>query len=176
SAVDQFKKQFAYLEEHYKNGSTGAPPERQHASLPRACVLYSDNAVLNSEEVIVDLSKCQIKDVEQSSNAIPMTRLPMQTQSVQGSAATAAVRPGKIVSSMLHYNGGAAAASKAHDHRRVGMPSQYAASVYPKRNPPNKNDRGDEEANEGSNVLQPKPQYLARKIAAAQGATGNQWY
>uniref|UniRef100_A0A7N0UNK2 mitogen-activated protein kinase n=1 Tax=Kalanchoe fedtschenkoi TaxID=63787 RepID=A0A7N0UNK2_KALFE len=34
SAVDHFKKQFAYLEEHYGNGTTGAPLDRQHASLP----------------------------------------------------------------------------------------------------------------------------------------------
>jgi len=33
--VDHFKKQFAYLEEHYGKGGTVAPPERQHASLPR---------------------------------------------------------------------------------------------------------------------------------------------
>ncbi|KAK4477909.1 hypothetical protein RD792_017174 [Penstemon davidsonii] len=34
-AVDKFKKQFAYLEEHYGKGGT-APPERQHSSsLPR---------------------------------------------------------------------------------------------------------------------------------------------
>lgn len=35
SAVDHFKKQFAFLEEHYGKGSTVAPLERQHASLPR---------------------------------------------------------------------------------------------------------------------------------------------
>ena len=35
SAVDHFKKQFAYLEEHYGKGGTVTPPERQHASLPR---------------------------------------------------------------------------------------------------------------------------------------------
>ncbi|CAI0466449.1 unnamed protein product [Linum tenue] len=36
SAVDHFKKQFAYLEEHYGNGGPAAtPPERTHASLPR---------------------------------------------------------------------------------------------------------------------------------------------
>jgi len=36
SAVEHFKKQFAYLEEHYKNGTSHNPPERQqHASLPR---------------------------------------------------------------------------------------------------------------------------------------------
>ena len=35
SAVDHFKKQFAFLEEHYGKGGTVAPLERQHASLPR---------------------------------------------------------------------------------------------------------------------------------------------
>lgn len=38
SAVDQFKRQFAHLEEHYqKNGNNSVPQalERQHASLPR---------------------------------------------------------------------------------------------------------------------------------------------
>jgi uncharacterized membrane-anchored protein YhcB (DUF1043 family) len=35
SAVDHFKKQFGYLEEHYAKGSTAAAPERQHNSLPR---------------------------------------------------------------------------------------------------------------------------------------------
>lgn len=40
SAVEHFKKQFAYLEEHYKNGTSHNPPERQqHASLPRYALL-----------------------------------------------------------------------------------------------------------------------------------------
>ena len=35
SAVDQFKRQFAHLEEHYTKGSAPSPLERQHTSLPR---------------------------------------------------------------------------------------------------------------------------------------------
>ncbi|CAN6481929.1 unnamed protein product [Victoria cruziana] len=50
SAVDQFKKQFAFLEEHYGNGSVVAPPERQHASLPRPCVLYSSKTTHNPSD------------------------------------------------------------------------------------------------------------------------------
>lgn len=33
--MDHFKKQFAYLEEHYGKGGTVSPLDRQHASLPR---------------------------------------------------------------------------------------------------------------------------------------------
>ncbi|KAJ6719787.1 MITOGEN-ACTIVATED PROTEIN KINASE [Salix purpurea] len=78
SAVDHFKKQFAYLEEHYGNGAPVAPPERQHASLPRSCVLYSDSTIQNSAEVANDLSKCSIKEIEKPhvdrSGRMPMTK------------------------------------------------------------------------------------------------------
>ncbi|KAL2922001.1 Mitogen-activated protein kinase 16 [Bienertia sinuspersici] len=182
SAVDHFKKQFAYLEEHYKNGSTGVALERQHASLPRPCVLYSDNSVHGSAEVADDLSKCRIKEVEKPhvdrNGAIPMTRLPLQVpQNVQGAAA----RPGKVVGTLLRYNNcGAAATAEGMDRRVVRnppVPSQYATSSYsyPKRNPGCKNEREDESI-EGSNGLQPKPPYLARKVAAAQGGPGSHWY
>lgn len=184
SAVDHFKKQFAYLEEHYGNGVAVPPPERQHASLPRPCVLYSDNSVQNSVEVADDLSKCSIKETEKShmerSCGIPMTRLPLQVpQSIQAGAA----RPGKVVSSVLRYNNcGAAAAAEALEQRRIARhPSgstQYngAGFSYPRRNPPCKNERGDNEGAEGPNGLQSKSQYVVRKVAAAQGGSGSHWY
>ncbi|KAF5736813.1 hypothetical protein HS088_TW14G00967 [Tripterygium wilfordii] len=182
SAVDHFKKQFAYLEEHYGNGTAVTPPERQHASLPRTCVLYSDNSVHNSAEVMKDLSKCSIKENEKPrmdrTSGIPMSRLPPQVpQSAQGGAA----RPGKVVSSVIRYNNcGAAAAAEALDHRRIvrssAVPPQFATSTYPIRNPDCKNDREEDEVVAGSNRLQPKPQYMAGKVATAQGRSGSQWY
>ncbi|KAK7245787.1 hypothetical protein RIF29_40637 [Crotalaria pallida] len=182
SAVDLFKKQFAYLEEHYGKGGTMAPPERQHASsLPRACVLYSDNKIQNVAEVADDLSKCCIKEVEKPpidrSSGVPMTRLPLQApQTVQGSAA----RPGKVVGSVMRYNNyGVAMSAEAEQRRMVRNPpvsAQYAASSYPRRNPSCKNERSEDDGIEGSNGLQPKPQYMARKVAAAQGGAGVQWY
>ncbi|KAJ9700202.1 hypothetical protein PVL29_005833 [Vitis rotundifolia] len=182
SAVDQFKKQFAYLEEHYGNGATVAPPERQHASLPRPCVLYSDNSLHNSAEVADDLSKCCIKEVEKPhmdrSCGIPMARLPLQVPQ-----STQAARPGKVVGSVLRYNNcGAAAAAEVLEQRRMvrnpPVTSQYNASScsYPRRNASCKNERGDDEGVEGPNGLQPKPQYMARKVAAAQGGSGSHWY
>ncbi|XP_073267234.1 mitogen-activated protein kinase 15 isoform X3 [Populus alba] len=175
SAVDHFKKQFAYLEEHYGNGAPVTPPERQHASLPRACVLYSDNTIQNSAEVTNDLSKCSIKEIEKPhvdrSSGVPMTRLPLQVpQSIQGAA-----RPGKVVSSVLRYNNCGAPSSENLDQRRMvrnpAISTQYTTAncSHPRRNPACKNERGEDEGVEGSNGLQPKPQYMARKVAAAQG-------
>ncbi|MFQ6628177.1 hypothetical protein Gotur_006689 [Gossypium turneri] len=175
SAVDHFKKQFAFLEEHYGNGTTAAPLERQHASLPRPCVLYSDNSVQNSTDVTDNLSKCSIKETEkpqtERSFPIPMSRLPPQVpQSIQGAA-----RPGKVVGSVLRYNNcGAVAAGEALEQRRMSrnpsVPTQYTATncSYPRRNPVCKDDE--------ENELQPKPQYMARKVAAAQGGSRSQWY
>ncbi|XP_038720187.1 mitogen-activated protein kinase 16-like isoform X1 [Tripterygium wilfordii] len=182
SAVDHFKKQFAYLEEHYGNGTAVTPPERQHASLPRSCVLYSDSSIHNSAEITKDLSNCCITENEKPrmdrSSGIPMTRLPLQVpQSIQAGAA----RPGKVVSSVMRYNNcGAAAAAEALDQRRIvrnsAVPAQFAASTYTRRNPDCKNNKGEDEEVGGSNGLQPKPQYMARKVAAAQGGSGSQWY
>jgi mitogen-activated protein kinase 1/3 len=188
SAVDHFKKQFAFLEEHYGNGSTGTPPERQHASLPRTCVLYSDdNNIPTSAGVANDLSQCRIRENEKPrvdrSQGVPISRLPLQVpQSIQAGVA----RPGKVVSSVLRYNNcGAVASAEAVEQGRVVrnpvVPAQYnnANCSYSRRNPPCKNERGEEEGNiEGSNGLQPKPpQYIPRKVAAAQGGTGGtNWY
>ena len=86
--------------------------------------------------------------------------------------------------SVLRYNncGAAAAATESLEHRRSvrspAVPAQYAvpSSSYPRRNPGCKNEKV-EDTMEGSNGLQPKPAFTAtRKVAAAQGVPGNQWY
>ncbi|KAG6757049.1 hypothetical protein POTOM_037350 [Populus tomentosa] len=132
SAVDHFKKQFAYLEEHYGNGAPVAPPERQHASLPRPCVLYSDNTIQNSAEVTNDLSKCSIKEIEKPhvdrSDGMPMTRLPLQVpQSIQGYCCrdlhllNGAARSRKVASSVLRYNNCGAAAAENLDQQTMQL-------------------------------------------------------
>ncbi|CAH9122246.1 unnamed protein product [Cuscuta epithymum] len=196
SAVDKFKKQFAYLEEHYGKGGVAAPPERQHASsLPRASVLYSDNSVQNPTDIANNLSKCSIKDRDKSitdrNSGAPMTRLPLQVpQAIQ--AAGDAARPGRIVSSVMRYNGSGSAPTEVVEQQRkvlnknhpttTTMP-QYAISnpttTYSRRHPSCKSERG-EEGSEGTNGV-PKPtadHYVARKVPAAApgGSSGPQWY
>ncbi|KAJ4968261.1 hypothetical protein NE237_014962 [Protea cynaroides] len=171
SAVDQFKKQFAYLEENYGNGLTVPPPARQHASLPRPCVQYSDSTAHQSAEVTDDLSRCSIKEFEKQQPdricAVPMKRVPPQVPKIMQAA-----KPGKVVGSVLHYN-----CRTAAEVRNPTVLTQYTGSgcSYPRRNPNCKNESGEVEGLEGSNGVQPKPQYLARKVAAAQGGPG-QWY
>lgn len=99
------------------------------------------------------------------------------------SLAGGAARPGKVVSSVLRYNNCGAAAAEALEQRRAvknpSVPTQYAAASgcsYPRRNAGCKNERGEDEGVEGSNGLQTKPQYMARKVAAAQGGSGSHWY
>lgn len=91
-----------------------------------------------------------------------------------------AARPGKVVGSVMRYNNncGVAMTSEVEQRRAVRNPpvsAQYGAS-YPRRNPSCKNERAEDDGIEGSNGLQPKPQYMARKVAAAQGGAGGQWY
>lgn len=85
---------------------------------------------------------------------------------------------------MMRYNncGAAVTAADAIEQRKIarnpGGPTQYPISnaSYPRRHPSCKNERG-EDSSDGSNGVQAKPeQYMARKVAAAPGGPGSQWY
>ncbi|XP_042430220.1 mitogen-activated protein kinase 10-like isoform X1 [Zingiber officinale] len=56
SVLDQFRKQFSYLEENSGKNGSAAPLERKHASLPRPSVMHSA-AVFTKEEPRVSLSR-----------------------------------------------------------------------------------------------------------------------
>ncbi|KAJ6981069.1 hypothetical protein NC653_024454 [Populus alba x Populus x berolinensis] len=214
SAVDHFKKQFAYLEEHYGNGAPVAPPERQHASLPRPCVLYSDNTIQNSAEVTNDLSKCSIKEIEKPrvdrSDGVPMTRLPLQVpQSIQVHTAFRKSTRFCIHNLQIHNSGIAVVTciyymQVLHDlgklqvqccvtiiveqqQQRILTSKRWSGIQLFQLNTPLQTVhiqeetqpvkmRGEDEGVEGPNGLQPKPQYMARKVAAAQGGPGHHWY
>lgn len=91
-------------------------------------------------------------------------------------------RPGKVVGSVLRYNCGVASTAETLEQRQMvrnpPVAAQYTASSgsYPRRNPGCKNERVEDDGIEGSNGLQPKPQYMPRKVAAAQGGAASHWY
>lgn len=85
------------------------------------------------------------------------------------------------VSAVLRYNN---CGSEVLDQRRAAarnpaVPIQFpinSSSSYPRRIPGCKSEKV-EDGVEGSNVLQPKLQYMAaRKVAAAQGGLESRWY
>ncbi|KAF5941675.1 hypothetical protein HYC85_019317 [Camellia sinensis] len=180
SAVDQFKKQFAYLEEHYGNGGTVAPPERQHASLPRPCVLYSsDNSMQSSAEVTNDLTKCCIKEVEKPHvdriSGIPKTRLPLQVPPTVGQVLLLRGL-GKWLAQCC--------GTTTVEQRLLNIEGWLGIQLFqlnmlflPQEETRALKMRGEKTGVEGSSVLQPKPpQYVSRKVAAAQGGSGSHWH
>ncbi|XP_042422830.1 mitogen-activated protein kinase 10-like isoform X2 [Zingiber officinale] len=63
SVLDQFRKQFSYLEENSGKNGSAAPLERKHASLPRPSVMHSA-AVFTKEEPRVSLSRGRLSTDE----------------------------------------------------------------------------------------------------------------
>ncbi|VAH14175.1 unnamed protein product [Triticum turgidum subsp. durum] len=121
SAVDHFKKQFTFLEEHYAKGSTAAPPERQHNSLPRPSVIYSDNRPQGSDSrpqgaanITDDLSRCIIRD-----NAQKPRRDPASVGANRVPQGAAVARPGKVVGSALRYGNCSTSGTEQYEQRRV---------------------------------------------------------
>ncbi|KAG9132682.1 hypothetical protein Leryth_025850 [Lithospermum erythrorhizon] len=178
SVVDKFKKQFAFLEERYGNGGTGAPLERQQSSsLPRTSVIYSDNSSHNSAEVADNLSRCSIVEAEKTQieryPGVPVSRFPVQVpQSIQGFAA----RPEKVINPALRYNYGVTtvAPTEVIDQRRI-VRNPAALNQYPISSNYISEDRENE--SEGANVVQHRPDmYMSRNVAAAQSGPGSRWY
>ncbi|CAL4895748.1 unnamed protein product [Urochloa decumbens] len=178
SAVDHFKKQFAYLEEHYAKGSTGTPPERQHNSLPRPSVVYSDNRQQSTANITEDLSKCFIREniqkTQQHSASVAANKFPVHVP--HGAAA----RPGKAVGTVLQYNPGSGSAAEQYEQRRVARHPAIApnnipsGSSYPRRNQTCKSETGDAERMDMSQAGQPKP-YAATKLPATVDGRGGHW-
>ncbi|AQK42044.1 MAP kinase6 [Zea mays] len=178
SAVDHFKKQFAYLEEHYAKGSTGTPPERQHNSLPRPSVVYSDNRSQTTANITEDLSKCMLRENTQKTHpysASVASKFPPHVP--QGDVA----RPGKAVGSVMQYSPCPAPAAERYEQRRIARHPAVApnnipsGSSYPRRSQTCKSETGDAESHMDANqARQPKP-YAANKLPATVDSRGGHW-
>lgn len=184
SAVDQFKKQFAHLEEHYGKGGIVAPLERQHASLPRTTVLYSNREAPLPEQTYScsfwnpaleahDKASRFIRETEQhqqdrrTSGNTRKVPLQVPQKMLQGGSA----KPGKVIGSVIPYEN-CSIAEGCESRMFTIISSQYDASIY--SNPWWSSDakvQQDEkkEVAVGSNLMQ-STQYAgtgARKVAAS---------
>ncbi|GMJ05354.1 MAP kinase 19, ARABIDOPSIS THALIANA MAP KINASE 19 [Hibiscus trionum] len=102
SAIGQFRKQFAYLEENGGRSAPVFPLERKHTSLPRSTV-HSNTILPNEQSTLVLCQSQQAKD-EASKK---------ETETVAGNPKTArppprvpSAKPGRIVGSVVPYENG----------------------------------------------------------------------
>ncbi|CAN6446483.1 unnamed protein product [Victoria cruziana] len=130
SAVDQFKRQFAHLEENGGKSGPVIPLERKHVSLPRSTVVHSA-LIAPKEQVPVSSyrDKCvdgQDAPSKASTEAARMSAIFSRTS--QAPQRITQAKPGKVVGPVVPYENGGP--KDAYDLRRLMrgsvLPPQYS--------------------------------------------------
>ncbi|GJM93820.1 hypothetical protein PR202_ga10409 [Eleusine coracana subsp. coracana] len=122
SAVDQFRKQFAHLEENNGNGPV-IPMERKHASLPRSTIVHSTPIPVKEQPRIgssrdkasPDESYKNPRETDRFSGNVPRTS--------QAPHRVPAARPGRVVGPVMSYENGST--KDPYDTRRFARNSGY---------------------------------------------------
>ncbi|KAL1307606.1 mitogen-activated protein kinase 20 isoform X1 [Arachis ipaensis] len=115
SAVDQFKKQFAHLEENGGKSSPVMPLERKHVSLPRSTVVHSN----------------MVAQKEQSNNASSKNRQP--AEEYNNNQRIPPAKPGKVVGPVVPYEYGSIVKDSFDPRtfiRGSFVPSQTVPATY----------------------------------------------
>ncbi|XP_040967772.1 mitogen-activated protein kinase 20-like isoform X1 [Gossypium hirsutum] len=129
SAVDQFKKQFAHLEENGGKSAPVIPLERKHVSLPRSTIVHS-NTIAPKEQ------QPSLKSLKERQNAEEAYQA---SKSLQAQQRIPLAKPGKIVGPVALYENGTIM-KDAYDTRTfirsTGLPPQavHPAYTYSKSN------------------------------------------
>jgi mitogen-activated protein kinase 1/3 len=122
SAVDQFRKQFAHLEENGENGPV-VPMDRKHTSLPRSTIVHSA-PIHGKEQPRVGPSRD--KPLSEESYKYPRDSEKYSSNVQRTSQAPQRVptaRPGRVVGPVQPYENGGI--NDPYDPRRVAMNSGY---------------------------------------------------
>ncbi|CAN4104427.1 unnamed protein product [Withania somnifera] len=109
SAVDQFRKQFAHLEENGGSGVPVVPMDRKHVSLPRSTVVHS-NPILTKEQPIAiaaNMRDRQNGEESCSRNCRDSEGLTSSlTRTIQAQTRNRLAKPGKVVGPGLVFDSG----------------------------------------------------------------------
>ncbi|KAL5736690.1 hypothetical protein ACOSQ2_031478 [Xanthoceras sorbifolium] len=105
SAIGQFRKQFAYLEEN--NGRSGVviPPERKHVSLPRSTV-HSSTVPPNVQQNVASSESRQMMQETSKNFRVADAISASQSKVSRPPPRVPTAKPGRVVGSVVPYNNG----------------------------------------------------------------------
>ncbi|KAK4369072.1 hypothetical protein RND71_012864 [Anisodus tanguticus] len=104
-AVDQFRKQFAHLEENGGNGVPVVPMDRKHVSLPRSTVVHSNTIPSKEQLIAANMRDRQNGEESCSRNCRDSEGLASSlTRTIQAQPRNALAKPGKVVGPGLGYD------------------------------------------------------------------------
>ncbi|XP_019456711.1 PREDICTED: mitogen-activated protein kinase 20-like isoform X2 [Lupinus angustifolius] len=130
SAVDQFKKQFAHLEENGGKNTSVIPLERKHVSLPRSTIVHS-NMVPPKQHFNIASSKN--RQIAEEYNSNPRDTENPAARPIQGMQRIPSAKPGNVVGPVVPYEY-ASVVKDSYDPRRFTrgsvLPSQSIAPTY----------------------------------------------
>ncbi|KAK6919749.1 Protein kinase domain, partial [Dillenia turbinata] len=109
SAVDQFRKQFAHLEENGGKSAPVIPLERKHVSLPRSTIVHANSVPIKEQICIASYKDKQITEeagnkIRRDTDGIPI--IPgIPSRNLQAPQRIPA-KPGKVVGPVAQYENG----------------------------------------------------------------------
>ncbi|KAI8551103.1 hypothetical protein RHMOL_Rhmol06G0159000 [Rhododendron molle] len=106
SALDQFRKQFAHLEENGGKNGPMIPPDRKHASLPRSTIAHA-NTVPPKEQANAPTFRDRPGDSCSNRNSKDMDGVPVNpSRSSQAQQRIPLAKPGRVVGPVVSYENG----------------------------------------------------------------------
>ncbi|KAL5990024.1 Mitogen-activated protein kinase 10 [Asimina triloba] len=117
SAVDQFRKQFAYLEESSGKSGPVIPPERKHVSLPRSTVVHSNTIPPREQTTLFPPKDRPVADEGCRNSRDASDGMHRTCQPLVQPQRFPVTKPGKVVGPVVPYESGSI--KDAYDPRRV---------------------------------------------------------
>ncbi|KAL3612319.1 hypothetical protein D5086_003339 [Populus alba] len=124
SAIGQFRKQFAYLEENSGRSGPVIPPERKHVSLPRSTV-HSNTIPPNIQSTSTSFDNRQVTEDTSKNFRVPDASFGNPAKVARPPPRVPSAKPGRVVGSVVPYDNGRNV-KDAHDSRIF-----YRNSVLP---------------------------------------------
>ncbi|XVE86264.1 hypothetical protein DITRI_Ditri18aG0021400 [Diplodiscus trichospermus] len=133
SAVDQFRKQFAHLEENSGKSGPAVPLERKHVSLPRSTIVHSNTIALREQPSINSLKDGQNAEDAYSKSFREAEAVPVHlSRTLQAQQRIPLAKPGKVVGPVMPYENGTI--KDTYDPRAfirsTALPPQVARPAY----------------------------------------------